>query len=264
MRGVRRRGGVEERRPVHAGAHRRHRQGRDAAAVRDDGGARARAVPAPPAPGGRDAPRHEGRPGARARAGRGVSPWISPTPRAARLHPRDRRLDLNERQVRHGRHAVSPGAERLPAHRPRQVDLPQLRHRRAVRRALPPPFRRHQPDQGRAGVHRLDRARRALARVRLGDAPLLRLRLLRADVRLGREADRRRARRTSATARRRRCGSGAARSPSPGARATTGSARPTRTSTCSAGCGRASSPTARARCGRRSTWRRRTSTCATR
>ena len=32
-------------------------------------------------------------------------------------------------------HAVSPGAERLSAHRPRQVDLPELRRRRRVRRA---------------------------------------------------------------------------------------------------------------------------------
>ena len=41
-------------------------------------------------------------------------------------------------------------------------------------------------------------------------------------------------------------------------------ARSRRTSNCSSGCGTASSPTAAARCGRRSTWRRRTSTCATR
>ncbi len=46
--------------------------------------------------------------------------------------------------------------------------------------------------------------------------------------------------------------------------ARTATARSRRTSTCSSGCGPASSPTARGRCGRRSTWPRRTSTCATR
>ena len=40
--------------------------------------------------------------------------------------------------------------------------------------------------------------------------------------------------------------------------------RSTRTSICSAACAPASSPTARTCCARRSTWRRRTSTCATR
>ena len=41
------------------------------------------------------------------------------------------------------------GAQRLSAHRPRQIDLPQLRPRARVRRPLPPALRRHQSDQGR-------------------------------------------------------------------------------------------------------------------
>ena len=41
------------------------------------------------------------------------------------------------------------------------------------------------PDEGRAGVRRLDHGRRPLARLRLGRPPLLRLRLLRAALRLG-------------------------------------------------------------------------------
>ena len=77
--------------------------------------------------------------------------------RATRLHPRDRRRGHRGRPDRGTRHPLPARAQRLPPHRPRQVDLPQLRHRRGVRRPLPPPVRRHQPDQGGAGVHRRDR-----------------------------------------------------------------------------------------------------------
>ena len=70
------------------------------------------------------------------------------------------------------RHPVSAGAERLSAYRPRQVDLPEFRHRRGIRRPLPSALRRHQSDQGRAGIYRRHPARRALARLRLGRAPL--------------------------------------------------------------------------------------------
>ena len=94
--------------------------------------------------------------------------------------------DLREGRHRVGRHALPSRAQRLPPHRPRQVDLPELRHRRGVRRPLPPALRRHEPGQGGAGVHRLHRDRRALARLRLGRAPLLRLGLLRAALRVGR------------------------------------------------------------------------------
>ena len=54
-----------------------------------------------------------------------------------------------------------------------------------VRRPLPSALRRHQSDQGRAGIYRFDPGRRALARLRLGNRPLLRLGLFRAAVRLG-------------------------------------------------------------------------------
>ena len=40
--------------------------------------------------------------------------------------------------------AVSARAERLPAHRPREVDLPRFRRRRGVRRHLQPALRRHE------------------------------------------------------------------------------------------------------------------------
>ena len=63
---------------------------------------------------------------------------------------------------------------------------------RGVRRPLPPALRRHQPDQGGAGIYRRHRARRALAGLRLGQAPLSRLRLFRAALRLGRAPDPRR------------------------------------------------------------------------
>ena len=72
---------------------------------------------------------------------------------------------------------------------PRQVDLPELRRRPGVRRPLPPALRRHEPHQGRAGVHRRHRGGRALAGLRLGRAPLPRLRLLRAALRVGGAAD---------------------------------------------------------------------------
>ena len=55
-----------------------------------------------------------------------------------------------------------------------------------VRRPLPPALRRHEPDQGGAGVHRRDPGGHPLARLRLGRASLLRLRLLPAALRLGR------------------------------------------------------------------------------
>ena len=105
--------------------------------------------------------------------------------RAARLHPRDRPR-RHRRGADHGaRHALPARAERLPPHRAREVDRPQLRHRQRVRRHLQPPVRRHEPGQGGAGVHRRDHGRRPLARVRLGRQPVPRQRLLRAAVRLG-------------------------------------------------------------------------------
>ena len=105
--------------------------------------------------------------------------------RARRLHPRDRRRRPSRGAAPVHRHPLPPRAERLPPHRPRQVDLPQLRHRPRVRRPLPPALRRHQPDEGRAGVHRRHRGRRPLAGLRLGRAPLLRVGLLRAALRVG-------------------------------------------------------------------------------
>ena len=53
--------------------------------------------------------------------------------------------DRRRRQTpRPRRDAVSARAERLPAHRPREVDLPQFRRRRRARRHLQPALRRHQ------------------------------------------------------------------------------------------------------------------------
>ena len=94
--------------------------------------------------------------------------------------------DLAAGRIGARRHALPARAQRLPAHRPRQVHLPQLRHRGRVRRALQPALRRHQPSQGGAGVHRLDPGGRPLARVRLGREPVPRVGLLRDPVRVGR------------------------------------------------------------------------------
>ena len=117
---------------------------------------------------------------------------------APTLRPKDpnhgtRRLPPGDRPARHrfrrlrraGGDALSPRAERLPAHRPRQVDLHQLRHRRGVRRRLPPAVRRHEPGNRGHEIRRIDPARRALARVRLEREALLRLGLLRTTVRAG-------------------------------------------------------------------------------
>ena len=112
--------------------------------------------------------------------------------RRRRLHPRHRRRRPRRRQAQPRRHPLPPRAQRLPPHRPRQVDLPQLRDRpREPRRPLQPALRRHQPDHRRPRVRRGDPARRPLAGLRVG-RPLLRLRLLRAVLRLGGGADRRR------------------------------------------------------------------------
>ena len=58
------------------------------------------------------------------------------------------------------RHALSAGAQRLPALRPRQVDHPEFRARRRERRPLPPALRRHQSAEGGRRVRGLDRRRR--------------------------------------------------------------------------------------------------------
>ena len=68
-------------------------------------------------------------------------------------------------------HALSAGAERLPAHRPRQEHLPELRHRARVRRHLQSAHGRHQPDQGRRRVCRFHHRGRELADRRLGGRP---------------------------------------------------------------------------------------------
>ena len=95
------------------------------------------------------------------------------------------RGDARRRAARSGEdpHALPARAQRLPALRPRQVDLPQLRPRARLRRRLPPALRRHQPGEGRAGVRRFHPRRGALAGLRLERqrhrAPVLRQRLLR-------------------------------------------------------------------------------------
>ena len=88
-----------------------------------------------------------------------------PRPRDPRqgLHPRDRRGRPPHREARRTRrHALPARAERLPPHRPRQVDLPELRRREGVRRHLQPPLRRHEPAQGGRRVRRR-RSRRTSA-----------------------------------------------------------------------------------------------------
>ena len=85
------------------------------------------------------------------------------------LHPRDGRRGRRQRTLRPSDpHALSARAERLSAHRARQVDLPELRHRARVRRPVQPPLRRHEPVHRGHQVRRGDQERRPLARLRVG------------------------------------------------------------------------------------------------
>ena len=111
---------------------------------------------------------------------------------ARRLRPRGATQGLPSRKGGHRRgqrplrpadsHPISARAQRLPAHRARQVHLPQLRHRRRVRGPLQSAVRRHQPDHRGRPVRRGHPERRPLARVRV-ERGALRQRLLRAAVR---------------------------------------------------------------------------------
>ncbi|MNS03224.1 hypothetical protein D3C72_345540 [compost metagenome] len=92
-------------------------------------------------------------------------------------------------QAQQHRHPFPAGAQWLPAHRSRQVDLRQLRPGQGIRGRLPPAFRRYQPGQGRPGVHRRHPERCQVAGLRLGRRRALRLRLLRPVARLGGRAD---------------------------------------------------------------------------
>ena len=107
-----------------------------------------------------------------------------------RLHPREGEGRLLRWSLRRpGPDPLSARAQRVPPHRSCQVDLPQLRDRRRVRRHVPPAFRRHEPrDRGRR-LRRGDRRRRSLAGFRAGVDPL-HVGLLRPARRLGRAADR--------------------------------------------------------------------------
>jgi hypothetical protein len=107
---------------------------------------------------------------------------------------------------RQGAPALSARTQRLPAHRPRQEHLAQLRAGPRIRRREPPALRRHQPRKRRAGIRRLHPRRREVARLR--DLPgrppqrprhpaaarVLREQLLRLHVRSSRVPDRRRPR----------------------------------------------------------------------
>ena len=152
------------------------------------------------------APKGGGQPGKGAQAGPGHADQFHPQHHRGRPGARHLRAAPVERQARRphparesaGRpgqdpHALSAGAQRLPAHRPRQEHLPELRPGARLRRALPHALRRHQPGQGRPGVRRRHPRHRALARLRLGarrrEQPVPRERLLRGHVSLCRAPD---------------------------------------------------------------------------
>ena len=152
----------------------------------------------------------------------------------AELHRGNRRGAQPLRPVRRPRpHPLPAGAERLPAHRPRQVDLPELRPRPEVRRQVQPPLRRHQPDQGGAGVRRRHPRRRPLARRPTGRAASSTPPTTSASSTSGPSSSSQAARPMSATCRPRRSPSTAAASRA-ARKARTATARSRRTSTCSA------------------------------
>ena len=125
--------------------------------------------------------------------------------------PSDFIRDIVAEDVRTGKHTadshpLSARAEWLSAHRPRQVDLPEFRHRARIRRHLQHAHGRHQSDQGRSRVRRFHHGGREMADRRLGatrisrklaGAPVLRLRLFRSDLRLRGGARSRKAKPTS-------------------------------------------------------------------
>ena len=92
-------------------------------------------------------------------------------PGPLRFHPRHRRRPRRRAEVSANPHPLSARAQRLPAHRPRQVHLPELRHRPRVRRRLQPAHGRHQPDQGGRRVCGFHHRGRELAHRRLGRRP---------------------------------------------------------------------------------------------
>ena len=87
-------------------------------------------------------------------------------------------------------HAVSARAERLPAHRPRQVDLPQLRRRPGVRRHCNLRFDDTNPAKEDVEYVDVDQGGRRVARLHVGRAVLYAVGLLRAALPVRRAADR--------------------------------------------------------------------------
>ena len=158
---------------------------------------------------------------------------------------------------------VSSRAERLPAHRPREIDLPEFRHRGGVRRHVQPPVRRHESDEGGRRIRRS----RSSDDVRWLGFQWAESRSTRPTISRSSTSTRCTSSRNglayvdSQTADEIRQRRGTLTEPG----ADEPVSRPVasrRTSICSRACARASSRTARTCCARGSTWRRRTSTCA--
>jgi hypothetical protein len=158
--------------------------------------------------------------------------------------------------VRPGPDPVPAGAQRLPPHRARQVDLSSTSASPRSSAALQPALRRHQPRRRGPRVRRRDHRRHPLARLRARRRGA-RQRLLRPALRVGRGAGRQGPRPTSTTRTPRRSRPSGAASASRASRARSATARRRRTSACSARCATAPSPTARRCCGPRSTCRTR-------
>src|SRR4030095_11191932 len=100
------------------------------------------------------------------------------------LYPRHCGGGCSGKEIRTNSDAFSTRAERLSPHRPREVDLPEFRHRTRVRWYLQCADGRYEPDERRDRVRQFHHGRRALADQRLGGQTYwrrtaLRLRLFR-------------------------------------------------------------------------------------
>ena len=211
--------------------------------------------------------------GRRLRLGRhtGPLPMLSSAPVSAETPSSPERGDRDDRgdfireivaarpsrgPVEDRRHPLPARAERLPPHRPRQVDLPQLRPRRGVRRQVQPALRRHEPEtEEQEYVESIEDDVRWLGfdweeHLYYASDYFEQLYEFAVEAHRGRQGVRRQPqprRDPRAPRRLQRAGRG---EPVPRAVASP------RTSTSSRACAPASSPTARTCCAPRSTWRR--------
>ncbi|CAK0764676.1 hypothetical protein CCP4SC76_4170002 [Gammaproteobacteria bacterium] len=93
-------------------------------------------------------------------------------PYADQFYSPDHRCRSGQWQTYPHRHALSAGAQWLPAYWPCQVDRPQLWHCRGLPGHLQPALRRYQSPQGKRRICRVHPGGCSLAGLRLGRSPV--------------------------------------------------------------------------------------------